>query len=91
MYGDSYVIIIVKNILVCSILSCFDPDQSIDNYSGVLSEFVSDISKINLYLYLNVRIWTPPQMQALRFDGEWVRLHTYIRPQIKHRCFDAGP
>ena len=42
------------------------------------------------YFHLNVRIWTPPHMQALRFDDDWVRLLTYIRPQIKHRCFDAG-
>ena len=40
---------------------------------------------------LNVRIWAPPQLQALRFHDDWVRLLTTIRPQIKHRCFDAGP
>jgi hypothetical protein len=30
-------------------------------------------------------------MQALRFHDDWGRLLTYIRPQIKHHCFDAGP
>ena len=51
--GGGIIVIIIKDILVCSILSCIDPDQSVGNYSGVLSEFASVTSKINLYQYLN--------------------------------------
>ncbi len=40
-WRDIYINIIVIDILVCSLLSCIDPDQSLGNYSGVLNEFAS--------------------------------------------------
>ena len=38
-----------------------------------------------------VRIWTSPQLQALRFFGGEVRLLTYIRSLTAASFYNAGP
>jgi hypothetical protein len=44
----------------------------------------------NSYLFVNVCIWTPPQMQALRFYGDWydfwmIAPVQWILPNVRFR------